>query len=83
MAAIEPYPRAPRDPDTDAATITRLRKEIADLKASALAPPEGYVLIQNIDAKRLCDGDINSPGWQLSCRRVRACMLAESPGDPE
>ena len=49
---------------------------------SALTPPDGYVLIQNIDAKRLSDGDTNSPGWELSARRVRAAMLAARPEVP-
>lgn len=54
------------------------RKVIAPIIA-ALTPPEGYMLIQNIDAKRLSDGDTNSPGWELSACRVRAAMLAARP----
>lgn len=45
---------------------------------AALTPPEGYVLVQRVDAKRLVEGDTNSPGYDLSCRRV-AAMLAARP----
>lgn len=43
---------------------------------AALTPPEGYVLIQRVDAKRLVKGDTNSPGYELSCRRVAASIAA-------
>lgn len=88
MAAIEPYPRAPRDPDRDAATITRLRKEIADLKAAALTPPEGYVLVpvkpsaamlsagKNVNQE--CEED--DPSWGVA--DVWNVMLAARPEIP-
>lgn len=59
------------------------RRERAALAAiiAALTPPEGFVLIQRVDAKRLVQGDTNSPGYELSCRRVGA-LLAACPEVP-
>lgn len=60
--------------------VTRQDNEGRTLSViSEFEPPKGYVLVQMIDAKRLCDGDTNSPGWELSVLRVRAAMLAARP----
>lgn len=50
----------------------KLKKQIVDL-----TPPRGCVLIQNIDARRLCDGDTNSPGWALSSKRVLSALMGD------
>ena len=41
---------------------------------AALTPPEGYVLIQKVDADRISRGDTNSPGYELSRRRIAAVV---------
>ena len=49
--------------------------------ASRIPPPEGYVLIQAGDARRLCAYSKHSPSSALAARRVKA-ILAASPEIP-
>lgn len=60
------------DPDFGSVKIMRAMRAII----AALTPPESYLLIQRVDAKRLVQGDTNSPGYELSCRRVAALICA-------
>lgn len=40
--------------------------------------PDGYVMIQILDAERLCKNSKHSPTSALSARRVEACIKAQS-----
>lgn len=56
---------------------------IAAITAALRAAPEvgdSYVVLQRVDVKRLLAGDENSPGYELSRKRVMGCLAARPQG---
>ena len=53
------------------------------ITAALRAAPEvgdSYVVLQRVDVKRLLASDENSPGYELSRKRVMGCLAARPQG---
>ena len=58
-------------------------RAIRAITAALRAAPEvgdSYVVLQRVDVKRLLAGDENSPGYELSRKRVMGCLAARQQG---
>ncbi len=61
----------------DGEPLVRLADAQEAITAALRAAPEvgdSYVVLQRVDVKRLLAGDENSPGYELSRRRIAACL---------